>query len=72
MIEGFLAHLDDFDGELALCEAGIGKGSSLSPLIGALYLDSLDRVLMARAETYGGFYIQFMDDWFFYDIPNGI
>lgn len=37
----------------------------LATLIGALYLNTLDRALMARAEAYGGFYIRFMDDWLF-------
>lgn len=59
----FLTHLDDLDGELFPCNKGIGKGSSLSPLIAALYLDSLDQVLGDYAKQIGGVYIRYVDDW---------
>lgn len=61
----FLTHLDDVNGELFPCMQGIGKGSSLSPLIAALYLDELDRSLTALAEKVGGVYLRYMDDWLF-------
>ncbi len=38
---------------------GISRGCALSPLMGALFLDALDR----RMEQTGLFYIRFMDDW---------
>jgi hypothetical protein len=38
---------------------GIPLGCPLSPLMGALFLDLLDR----RMKTSGLFYVRFMDDW---------
>ncbi|MDZ4799181.1 MAG: reverse transcriptase domain-containing protein, partial [Bryobacteraceae bacterium] len=38
---------------------GISLGCPLSPVMGALYLDVLDR----RMEATGLFYVRFMDDW---------
>ncbi|WP_176219568.1 reverse transcriptase/maturase family protein [Chromobacterium haemolyticum] len=38
---------------------GICRGGSLSPLIGALYLDSLDQAMTQRDV----FYVRYMDDW---------
>lgn len=38
---------------------GISLGCPLSPIMGALYLDLLDR----RMEASGFFYVRFMDDW---------
>ena len=40
-------------------EQGISLGCPLSPLIGALFLDLLDR----RMDAVGLFYVRFMDDW---------
>lgn len=40
-------------------EQGISLGCPLSPLMGALFLDVLDR----RVEATGLFYVRFMDDW---------
>jgi len=40
-------------------ECGIPLGCSLSPLMGAVYLDELDRAM----EQCGLFYARFMDDW---------
>ena len=40
-------------------ERGISLGCPLSPLMGALFLDLLDR----RMETLGLCYVRFMDDW---------
>lgn len=59
----FLTHLDDVNGELFHCEQGIGKGSSLSTLIAALYLDALDQALESYAKQIGGIYIRYVDDW---------
>ncbi len=63
LLRQFLNHLDDVDGELFECTQGIGKGSSLSPLISALYLHALDQALASYAERIGGIYIRYVDDW---------
>jgi len=47
------------DGFYEDIEQGISLGCSLSPLMGALYLDVLDK----RMEAAGLFYVRFMDDW---------
>jgi RNA-directed DNA polymerase len=65
LLRQFLNHLDDVNGDLFECTRGIGKGSSLSPLIGALYLDELDKVLAGYAQHVGAVYIRYMDDWLF-------
>ena len=39
-------------------ERGIARGSALSPLLGAFFLDALDQTM----ETLGVFYIRYMDD----------
>jgi RNA-directed DNA polymerase len=59
----YLDHLNDVDGELFAVEQGIAKGSSLSPLLGALYLQMLDSALVAHASRHGLVYMRFMDDW---------
>lgn len=38
---------------------GISRGSSLSPLLGALYLEELDEAMKKS----GCFYVRYMDDW---------
>ncbi|WP_185236188.1 reverse transcriptase/maturase family protein, partial [Teredinibacter franksiae] len=63
LIVQFLDHLDDVNGELFFNEKGITKGSSLSPLLGALYLSELDTLLEAHAKKHDLFYARFMDDW---------
>ncbi|MGI0116762.1 reverse transcriptase domain-containing protein [Zooshikella sp. RANM57] len=63
LIKQFLHHLDDVNGELFLTEQGISKGSSLSPLLGAIALSDLDNRLSAFAEKHQLLYIRFMDDW---------
>ena len=40
------------------CERGISRGCPLSPLLGAFFLNELDRVM----ERSGLFYVRFMDD----------
>ena len=47
------------DGLYEDVDQGISLGCPLSPLMGALYLDDLDR----RMENTGLFYARFMDDW---------
>ena len=47
------------DGLYEDIEQGISLGCTLSPLMGALFLDVLDR----RMEGLGLFYVRFMDDW---------
>ena len=47
------------DGLYEDVEQGISLGCPLSPLIGALFLDRLDK----RMEATGLFYVRFMDDW---------
>ena len=63
LIGDFLAHLDDVGGELLAVQNGISKGSSLSPLLGAIYLQSMDQRLGAYAQRHGLRYFRFMDDW---------
>ena len=63
LLRQFLNHLDDVDGELFECTQGIGKGSSLSPLISAMYLHALDCELASYAKRIGGIYIRYVDDW---------
>jgi retron-type reverse transcriptase len=47
------------DGFYEDIEQGISLGCPLSPLMGALFLDVLDK----RMEASGLFYVRFMDDW---------
>ncbi len=47
------------DGFYEDIEQGISLGCPLSPLMGALFLDVLDK----RMEAIGLFYVRFMDDW---------
>lgn len=63
LIEQFLNHLNDWDGDLLEVTQGIAKGSSLSPLLGALYLQALDSALDKHAKQHGLVYMRFMDDW---------
>lgn len=63
LVYQFLNHLDDVGGELFVVERGITKGSSLSPLLGALFLTELDERLGEHAHKYGLHYARFMDDW---------
>lgn len=63
LFEQFLRHLDDVNGELFFSTIGVGKGSSLSPLIGGLYLHALDQAFEQYAERHDLLYCRFMDDW---------
>ena len=59
LLDGFLNHLIDKDGLLIENKKGVPRGSSLSPLIGAMYLQPLDDA-MAKLPVR---YCRFMDDW---------
>ena len=50
------------DGYYKPTKRGICRGSSLSPLIGALYLEQLD-ILMKKTKNI--LYVRYMDDWIF-------
>ncbi|MCX4029628.1 reverse transcriptase/maturase family protein [Spartinivicinus marinus] len=63
LITQFLNHLDDVNAELFFVEKGITKGSSLSPLLGALFLTELDNQLTSHAKKHNLVYVRFMDDW---------
>ncbi len=59
LIERYLGHVREVDGEYAVVSRGISAGCPLSPLLGALYLRELDEAM----ESSGLFYARFMDDW---------
>ena len=50
------------EGEYRCVDQGLPAGGVLSPLLGALYLDPLDRA-MEKLHRYGIFYVRYMDDW---------
>jgi RNA-directed DNA polymerase len=56
----YLHRTTEFGGEYRDVEKGIPLGSSLSPLLAAIYLSPLDQ--LAR-ETRNSFYRRYMDDW---------
>ena len=58
-----LNHLDDVDGALIPVVRGINKGSSLSPLLGAIYLADLGQALGDHAKRHGLGYLRYRDDW---------
>jgi len=55
----YLKRTIDIGGKCIRVHKGIGRGCSLSPLMGALYLKPLDD----RMEALDVFYTRFMDDW---------
>ena len=63
LIGRMLDRLDDINAELFPATVGITKGNPLSPLLGAVYLDALDRTLGDYSRRHGLFYARFMDDW---------
>ncbi|MBL4806440.1 MAG: group II intron reverse transcriptase domain-containing protein [Rhodobacteraceae bacterium] len=63
LIAQLLDRLDEVDGELYHVEGGITKGSPLSPLLGAVYLQGLDRTLGDYCQQRQLKYMRFMDDW---------
>ncbi len=52
----FLQHASDFGGRFELIRTGIVQGSPLSPLLGGVYLRSLDTELQQEAKVRGGRY----------------
>jgi len=63
LIEQLLTRLDDVNGELYRVSTGINKGSPLSPLLGAVYLLEMDKVLGEYCAKYDLKYYRYMDDW---------
>jgi hypothetical protein len=59
LMQGYLQHLVDENGNLREIRLGISLGCPLSPLMGAVYLKPLDDALTHS----GWFYARFMDDW---------
>ena len=58
LIAQYLNHCEIFNGDHRLIERGITKGCSLSPLMGAIILKSLDTSISKE-----NFYARYMDDW---------
>ena len=63
LIENMLARLDDVAGELLTVDVGITKGNPLSPLLGAVYLTGMDKLLSDYCDAHQLKYHRFMDDW---------
>jgi len=59
ILHQYMNRLEDVCGEYKLITEGISKGCSLSPLMGALILKSLD----AAVNKFGFAYTRYMDDW---------
>jgi retron-type reverse transcriptase len=58
IINQYLNRLEICDGQYNLISRGIPRGCSLSPLIGAIILKSLDKIAGHKF-----FYVRYMDDW---------
>ena len=56
----FMRHTVNCDGYYSDIDIGICRGSSLSPLLGALYLTELDDLFVNKSTMQ---YCRFMDDW---------
>ncbi|MEM6406557.1 MAG: reverse transcriptase/maturase family protein, partial [Pseudomonadota bacterium] len=63
LIARLLDRLDDVNAELHRVTVGITKGSPLSPLLGAIYLDAMDRAIGDYCRPRGLRYYRYMDDW---------
>ncbi len=63
LIEQMLTRLDNVNGSLHHVDKGISKGNPLSPLLGALYLDSMDQALGEYCQQHQLKYYRYMDDW---------
>ena len=63
LIKRMLDRVDDVHAELFHVTIGISNGNSLSPLLGAVYLDCMDKVLSAYCKQRGLRYFRYMDDW---------
>ncbi|WP_245688550.1 reverse transcriptase domain-containing protein, partial [Vibrio sonorensis] len=61
----FITQRRDHAGVLYPTTQGISKGSRLSVILGAIYLDTLDRVLSSLASKVNGYYCRYVDDWIF-------
>ena len=59
LIDGFLNHTIDRDGVFMENKQGIPRGSSISPLLGAIYLTPLDHAIAKHKVNY----LRYMDDW---------
>lgn len=60
IIKQYAARLEDVNGEYKHITKGISKGCSLSPLMGAIILKSLDKTMTASKNIA---YLRYMDDW---------
>ena len=58
LLSQFIGRTVEYGGVYRDIRRGIGRGSPLSPLLGALYLDAVDRAMTRR----GLFYVRYMDD----------
>lgn len=58
IIHQYMNRVEVLSGEFHLISRGISKGCPLSPLMGALILKSLDKIIRS-----GCVYIRYMDDW---------
>lgn len=58
IIEQYANHLEDVQGEYRLITEGISRGCSLSPIMGAIILKSLDYAIGSQY-----WYARYMDDW---------
>ncbi|MBJ7540070.1 reverse transcriptase domain-containing protein [Marinomonas transparens] len=63
LIAQMLTRLDNVNGHLHWVNKGIGKGNPISPLLGALYLYSMDKVLGDYCDQHQLRYFRYMDDW---------
>ena len=63
LLARMLARVDDVNAELYHVSVGISKGNPLSPLLGAVYLDTMDRELAHYCQPRTLRYFRFMDDW---------
>ena len=62
LLSRMLDRLDDVQGVLHSVDIGISKGHPISPLLGAVYLQSLDEQLSQYREAHDLFYGRFMDN----------
>ena len=63
LLQQMITRLDNVDGNLYPVEIGISKGNPISPLLGALYLYSMDKALGDYCTKHQLKYFRFMDDW---------
>ncbi len=63
LLSRMLERLDDVYGVYHHADIGITKGNPISPLLGAVYLQILDKELGQYCKDHDLFYGRFMDDW---------